>query len=196
VSFPGLPTDRILITSQFPSLNNSEDALYLYDPTGKAIDSLFYNATWNITKGIAMERISLENPNQALNWRTSVDPAGGTPGQPNSVALHQSLKKAGIKPAKEIFSPNGDGIDDEIGIEYLLPFPSARLTLEIFDLVGRLVYRPAKNLITAAKGVIYWNGASDYGGRARVGIYIIRCVANDLGSTKSVEYITTLVLAL
>ncbi|MFH1212867.1 MAG: hypothetical protein V1681_02165, partial [Candidatus Neomarinimicrobiota bacterium] len=92
-------------------------------------------------------------------------------------------------------SPDGDGRDDEIGVRYQLPYPSAKITLEVYDLVGRLIYRPAKNLATAAEGVIYWNGDSVYGDKARVGIYLVRCYACDAGSSKSVEYITTLVLA-
>jgi len=195
LTFPDLVPHQVWISDNFPSLNNTEDAVYLYDPTGKPIDSLFYSSVWNITQGFAMERISFENSNRALNWRACVATAGGTPGQPNSVALQGSLKKVGIKTTADIFSPDDDGINDEIGIEYLLPFPSARLTLEIYDLIGRLVFRPAKNLATPAKGVIYWDGTSVFGGKARVGIYLVRCLANDIGSAKSVEYITTLVLA-
>jgi len=193
--FPDIAPSQTWITDKFPSLNNSEDAIYLYDPTGRTIDSLFYNSTWAISKGVAMERISFDNSNRALNWRASVAAVGGTPGQPNSVILREKLNKLGIKPTNEVFSPDGDGIDDEIGIQYLLPFPSARVTLEIYDLAGRLIYRLASNLETAASGVIYWDGDSNYGSKARVGIYIVRCLANDIASTKSVEYITTLVLA-
>ena len=195
LNFPDLAPSQTWITAKFPSLSNSEDAVYLYDPTGRSIDSLFYNSTWPIIQGIAMERISFDNSNRAMNWRASVAAAGGTPGQPNSVILHEKLDKLGIKPTADVFSPDGDGIDDEIGIQYLLPFPSAKVTIEIYDLVGRLIYRLATNLETAASGVIYWDGASDYSPKARVGIYIVRCLANDIASAKSVEYITTLVLA-
>jgi len=195
MNFPDLLPEQTLVADDFPSLNNAEDALYLYDPTGRVIDSLIYNSAWDIVQGIALERISFANSNRATNWRTCVDPTGGTPGRKNSVAISTPLVKNGIKTTSEVFSPNGDGFNDEIGIRYRLPFPSAKLTLEVYDLTGRLIFRPARNLATSAEGVIYWNGDSDFDAKARVGIYIVRCIANDFGSSKSVEYITTLVLA-
>ncbi|MFH1212760.1 MAG: lamin tail domain-containing protein, partial [Candidatus Neomarinimicrobiota bacterium] len=149
-TFPELLTSQTLVLDNFPSLNNSEDALYLYDPTGRTIDSLLYDATWNIRQGVAMERISFGISNRATNWRASVARSGGTPGKVNSVALNQPLNKAGIEMTTAVFSPDGDGRDDEIGVRYQLPYPSAKITLEVYDLVGRLIYRPAKNLATAA----------------------------------------------
>jgi len=195
LNFTDLLPEQTFITDEFPSLNNAEDALYIYDPTGRVIDSLLYNSVWGISPEISMERISFENSNRATNWRTCVDAMGGTPGRKNSVAISTPLVKNGIKTTLEVFSPDGDGVNDDIGIRYRLPFPSAKLTLEIYDLTGRLIYRPVRNLVTSAEGVIYWNGDSNYEKKARVGIYIVRCLAADLGSAKSVEYITTLVLA-
>ena len=69
LNFPDLAPSQTWITDKFLSLSNSEDAVYLYDPTGRSIDSLFYNSTWPIVQGIAMERISFDNSNRAMNWR-------------------------------------------------------------------------------------------------------------------------------
>ena len=120
---------------------------------------------------------------------------GGTPGSENSVAITTPLKKPGIKAEPNPFSPDGDGIDDEVAFQYQLPFPTAKVTLEIYDLAGRLIYRPAHNLPTSSEGAIYWNGESKYGKRARIGMYIVRFSATDIGTSKSVAYITTVVLA-
>jgi hypothetical protein len=122
-------------------------------------------------------------------------PLGGTPGQPNSVAVATDWKKPGIKVSPNPFSPDGDGIDDETAILFQLPFPSARISVEIYDLVGRLIYQPAKASYTAAEGAVYWDGSSKYGGKARIGMYIVRCTATDAMSDKSVGYVTTLVVA-
>lgn len=194
-NFPCVNYLNTVVLHNFPSLNNSEDAIFITDPTGKVIDSLQYNATWKITKGISLERIYFNNPNFYSNWRASVSSFGGTPGSENSVAITTPLKKPGIKAEPNPFSPDGDGIDDEVAFQYQLPFPTAKVTLEIYDLAGRLIYRPAHNLPTSSEGAIYWNGESKYGKRARIGMYIVRFSATDIGTSKSVAYITTVVLA-
>lgn len=194
-NFPCVNYLNTVVLHNFPSLNNSEDAIFITDPSEKVIDSLQYNATWKITKGISLERIYFNNPNFYSNWRASVSSFGGTPGSENSVAITTPLKKPGIKAEPNPFSPDGDGIDDEVAFQYQLPFPTAKVTLEIYDLTGRLIYRPAHNLPTSSEGAIFWNGESKYGKRARIGMYIVRCSATDIGTSKSVAYITTVVLA-
>jgi len=192
--FPDVNQTNTVVLPHFPSLGNTEDALYLFDPTGHCSDSLQYLSTWTITPGHALERINLHNANTATNWRTCVAPAGGTPGTVNSVAFRTPLAKTGLQADPAIFSPNGDGRDEELALRYCLPFPSAYLTMEIYDLLGRRIARPARRLITGSDGQVYWDGIGDLGGKARIGTYIARCVACDLNSTKSVEYITTFVL--
>ncbi len=194
-NFPCINYLNTAVLHNFPSLNNGEDAIFIIDPTGKVIDSLQYNTTWKISKGISLERIYFINPNTYSNWRASVSSFGGTPGSENSVAITTPLKKPGIKTEPNPFSPDGDGIDDEVAFQYQLPFPTAKITIEIYDLAGRLIYRPAHNLPTSSEGVIYWNGESKYGKRARIGMYIVRCSATDIGTNKSAAYITTVVLA-
>jgi flagellar hook assembly protein FlgD len=136
-----------------------------------------------------------QNSNTGNNWRLSTSPTGGTPGLPNSVAISKEWQKPGIKVEPNPFSPNGDGIDDEVAILFQIPFPSAKVTVEIYDMMGRLIYQPAKNVLSSSEGAAYWNGASKYGGKARVGMYVVRCTATDSMSDQTVGYVTTLVLA-
>lgn len=183
-----------IVLPGFPSLNNDEDAVYLYDATAQIIDEVHYLSTWDIEKGCSLERINRRNPNNRQNWRSSVALQGGTPGLPNSVAQNKPLASVGLEVTPKIFTPNGDKNADEICFQYRLPFPSALLTIEIYDLEGRLINRPAKNLLTTAEGAIFWNGDSEWGGKARIGLYLVRCSACDTNSPKSVEYVTSFVL--
>jgi hypothetical protein len=192
--FSGTTNDNTIVLPKFPSLNNDEDEIYLYDPTGQIIDALHYLPTWKITRGYSLERINWRNANNAQNWRSCVAVAGGTPGLPNSVALQQTLSKPGLSATPRIFTPNGDRDADEICLQYQLPFPSARLTIEIYNLEGRLISKPAHNIITAAEGAIFWDGKSNTGEPARIGLYLARCMACDLASNKNVDYITTFAL--
>jgi len=61
--------------------------------------------------------------------------------------------------------------------------------------VGRLIFEPAKNMVTSAEGAVYWDGSSKHSEKARIGMYVVRCSATDAASDKTVGYITTVVLA-
>jgi hypothetical protein len=194
-NYPHVKPSATVVLERFPALNNTADALYLKDPTGKTIDSLIYDSHWAIPLGISLERVYFSNPNTLSNWRQSTDAAGGTPGAGNSVAIEGDQQKPGVRVEPNPFSPNGDGIDDEVAIVFRLPFPSARVSVQIYDLMGRLIYEPARNITSASEGAVYWDGSSKYGNRARIGMYVVRCSATDIASDKTVGYITTVVLA-
>ena len=194
-NYPQMNSSGAVILVKFPSLNNTADAIYIKDPTGKTIDSLVYDQEWAIPQYVSMERIYFINPNTLRNWRFSTDPTGGTPGYKNSVAIDDDTSKLGIKASPNPFSPNGDGVDDEIAIIYQLPFPSACVSVQIYDLMGRLIYEPAQNIISSSEGAVYWDGSRNHGNRARIGMYVVRCSATDIMSDKTVGYITTIVLA-
>ncbi len=77
--------------TSFPSLNNSDDAIVLYDDSGTFLDSIFYDLGWyhDTNKddgGYTIERINPDDPcTDISDWTASNDPSGGTPGMINSV---------------------------------------------------------------------------------------------------------------
>lgn len=81
----------VLVVSNFPSLNNDADAIFLRSPDGRSIHAVAYNAAWyqNPVKnngGWSLEMIDVHNACSGItNWKASIDPRGGTPGQINSV---------------------------------------------------------------------------------------------------------------
>ncbi|WP_162427788.1 lamin tail domain-containing protein [Pontibacter pudoricolor] len=83
---------KVIGISNFPGLNNSGELLQLRQPNGKLIYAVNYSDAWykNSAKregGWSLEMIDFTNPCAgAENWTASVDPRGGTPAQPNSVA--------------------------------------------------------------------------------------------------------------
>jgi hypothetical protein len=84
-------TGKVIGLTNFPTLNNSGDAIKLSDPTGLKIDSVNYHSTWyqdddKATGGWTLERLNpLVDTNEETNWLASEDPTGGTPGKQNSV---------------------------------------------------------------------------------------------------------------
>ena len=76
--------------TNFPSLNNTGDLLYLRSPQGTIIHSVNYTDDWyqNELKkdgGWTLEMIDTHNPCSGItNWKASVDVKGGTAGKKNS----------------------------------------------------------------------------------------------------------------
>ena len=82
---------RTIAVKSFPSLNSSDDSLRLTNEQGREIFALAYADDWynDAEKrggGWSLEMVDPQRPcGERDNWTASVDPAGGTPGRPNSV---------------------------------------------------------------------------------------------------------------
>lgn len=191
-----LGTHLLVPEKGFPSLNNDGDAIYLLEPTGHLMDSLTYTQDWGGAGGRSLEKLNpLLESHVKSNWGTCVAVEKMTPGAQNSI-FFEALPSAGsITVQPNPFSPDGDGFDDVIHFGYTLPFEQAYLTILIFDSEGRSVRTLAKNLATGSQGVISWDGLSDRKKRARIGIYIVKIIAADRGSKRSLEWAKTAVLA-
>ncbi len=85
-SFFTLPENVKLFQSRFGKLSNKEDGVIIYDFRGAVIDSIMYNLHWGGGPGISLERLSLNGAsNDSLNWSSSLDSSGSTPGKENSI---------------------------------------------------------------------------------------------------------------
>ena len=77
--------------TSFPSLTNGGATLTLKDPTGATIAQATYSDEWyrDASKkegGYSLEKVDTENLSEdSLNWKSSNDISGGTPGRANSV---------------------------------------------------------------------------------------------------------------
>ena len=85
---PAIPC-RVVSVSSFPSLNNTGDALWLYDNDGVIADGLVYEPSWGAAgDGTSLERVDSQGTSQdSLQWSASVDPQHATPGRENSIAI-------------------------------------------------------------------------------------------------------------
>lgn len=88
---PFLPDGSHLVIplGTFPTLNNSGDAIYLYDMTGFIIDSLVYDANfWQVFPEVSTEKLWPEFiSNKSENWKSAPDSVMMTPGAENAVVL-------------------------------------------------------------------------------------------------------------
>lgn len=95
--------DAPLFQAPFSALNNSGDAVVLYDRYGAMIDSLTYRSTWGGGTGRSLERIDTAfRSADSASWSTARHPEGSTPGEVNSVTRKRTdaaLRSLHVAPA-------------------------------------------------------------------------------------------------
>ncbi len=79
-------TPSYLFISQFPSLNNSGDHIFILDSLNRVIDSLAYKRTWGGTNGFSLEKKEPSfSPIDSISWGSSSSETKSTPGKQNSI---------------------------------------------------------------------------------------------------------------
>ncbi len=73
----------------------------------------------------------------------------------------------------EVFTPNGDGIDDRLYIHFNIDEPGATATIRIYNSNGTEVRYLVNNQTLADNGYFIWDGLSENNSILQPGIYII-----------------------
>lgn len=185
------------------SLPTSGRKIFLADSTGKTIDWVDFSPDWHNpnlidNRGIALERINPDSDtNDPLNWSSSANIEGGTPGRINSIyqTPEQMAGQQGVFLDPNPFSPDGDGFQDHLFISYKLEEPDYLIRIRIFDRFGRLVRNLVHGEAAGFEGSYIWDGRTDDGQTGRIGIYIILLEAYNSSQGKRLQYKETVVLA-
>ncbi|MEO8232623.1 MAG: lamin tail domain-containing protein [Ignavibacteriota bacterium] len=171
--------NKNIISASSLGLVNTGELILLKDLRGNVIDSVFYTDKWNnkniaSTKEKSLERINPNlNVNDPLNWSTSVNSLGGTPGKQNSIFAENLNQAANISVNPNPFSPDNDGFEDFTVINYNLSQATAQVRIKIFDSKGRLVRTLINNQASGSTGSVIFDGLDDENHALRIGIYII-----------------------
>lgn len=188
-AFPSLPigSDRLHLVS-LPraglGLANDEDIVKLHRRDGILLDSVGYEATWHHPglagrAGVALERLdSGTGSADPLNWTSSTDPEGGTPGRANArrLAAPASPSPEGLRIEPSPFSVARDGFTV---IGYRLRAPAAVVAVRIFDAAGRHVRELDAGRWSGSEGRLVWNGLGDGGRPLPAGAYVVWLEAVD-----------------
>ncbi len=185
------------------SLSASGDAVFIADSTGTVIDSVFYDESWHNPNRVSTDGVSLEKIRPAgasgnpSNWSSSTEVSGGTPGAQNSVFLESGAApaNAGITFNPNPFSPDGDGYQDFVSINYTLDEPDYLITVRIFDRYGRLVRKLVDSHPAGFEGHLIWDGLTGDRARNRVGIYVVLFDAFNSTNGRNLSFKETVVLA-
>lgn len=145
------------------------------------IDAFDYSAGMHqplldVLDGVSLERIHPDAPsNMSSSWFSSAQAAGfATPTYRNSQYVGLAQPKAGttFSLASTTFSPDGDGFEDFLLIQYQTDQPGYSAKVHIYDGEGRLVHRLLNNALLGTNGLFRWDGFTADGRKAAVGIYI------------------------
>ncbi len=174
------PDTANLISMPLTALSNEGATIVLYKDVN-IFDELTYSSKWHNPmvknqKGVALERINPDMPsNSSSSWTSAAAPHYGTPGYKNSqytdITSSQANKEVWID--DEVFTPNGDGDKDMLVIHYQLNEPGWVANITIFDASGMKVKKYPSNTILATEGVLTWDGSTDSGKLANIGIYVV-----------------------
>ena len=136
----------------------------------------------NNPDGISLERIDFDRPtNESTNWHSAAESVGwATPGLENSQYYPGQITSDAVSVEPEIFSPDNDGFDDILNINYTMANPGFVGSVTIFDANGRIIRSLVQNELLAAAGTISWDGLNNKREKARIGIYIVYFEVFDL----------------
>ncbi|MEX0773649.1 MAG: lamin tail domain-containing protein [Balneolales bacterium] len=184
-------------------LSASNDEVYLANKDEMVIDSVFYQDSWHNpnlvdTRGISLERINPEGPsNDERNWTSSTSSKGGSPGNQNTVYSTPEKEHPieGLVLGPNPFSPDGNGYEDHLFINYNLDGPDYLMRIRIFDRNGRLVRTLADGEVAGRNGHVIWDGYRDDQTKNRIGIYIILFEAYNSATGSNKTFRETVVLA-
>jgi len=180
INYPELSAfNQLIIANRNLSLNNSDDLVIITDAFGNTVDSVHYENSWHNQKTISTRNKSLERINPFLdgndnnNWSTSVASEGATPGKSNSIFIDNKSSNKTISVTPNPFSPDGDGYEDFVIINYNLPREVTSIQIKVFDSKGRKVRTINEDNIWGSQGSIIFDGYSDDGQPLKIGIYIL-----------------------
>jgi hypothetical protein len=148
---------------------------------GKVIDELNYTDDMHypllpVKTGVSLERIDPRSPSFATgNWHSaSSDANHATPGLVNSQFRNlDTTDNANIKLFPALISPNNDGLDDLLNIQYQFKETGNLLSAYVFNQNGQLSAKIIDNRLCGTAGSFSWNGFDAKNNRLPAGVYVV-----------------------
>ena len=165
------------VEMDLPTYSNDSGTVYLIS-SGLVIDRVAYSEHWHFQflddfDGKSLERIDPNGPsNDHNNWHTAAEAIGfGTPGLKNS-QYYSPLANGEFNFTSETISPDNDGYEDVLQINYVMAEPGLLADFTIYDDRGRLIATVFKSELLATSGTFKWDGTRDDNSKASIGAYV------------------------
>lgn len=173
-----------MVLFSLPSFPDNEGTCVVYtinNTFAEFVDSFTYNKDMHNRliddqNGVALERIDFYAPsNDRNNWHSGAQAVKfGTPTYRNSSAYSNEITDDGvIQLPNNTFSPDADGFEDFLLINYNIDDNGFVGNITIYDAHGRFVRKLVSNELLMREGTILWDGSNEDGEKCIVGPYII-----------------------
>lgn len=138
--------------------------------------------------GVALERRSFTRPtNDAGNWFSASSVSGyGTPGYENSQSTETLVEETSFVFSSTVISPDGDGYQDVIEVEYEVEDGELMGKVEVFDGRGTKVRNLINNFLLGTHGTIIWDGLGDSDKPLPHGHYVVQITVYSIEGTRQV----------
>ena len=179
--------NAFLKVTPFAALKNDEGHVFINTDGNRLVDSFSYseNLQFPLLKyydGVALEKV---NPNVNIsnntNWHSAAESVGfGTPGYLNSQSYIYTDNENEITVEPKIFSPDNDGFEDVVSLNYNFKSPGYMMSVDIFNSRGYLTRRLINNEYLGTEGTVSWDGIDSNNTKSSVGIYIFYVTVYDI----------------
>lgn len=166
--------------ANLPTYNNDSGQVIVINRGDTVSDRLKYDADMQYpllvsTDGVSLERINYDRPtDDRTNWHSASEMADwATPGFKNSQYQDETGDGSHISVSPEVFSPDNDGFEDVLTINYTLDEAGYTGSFTIYDPKGRIIRKLVNNDLLGSAGSVSWDGIRDDRQKALVGIYVI-----------------------
>ncbi len=185
--------ERLLEVSSMPSYNDASGIVAVTTSDSMLLDRLDYSESMHSRllhdkEGVALERRSYEvATSEPSNWYSAASTAGyGTPTYRNSQSREFLFVDDDFCTEPPLFSPDGDGYNDQLDITYHLQQCDLAANITLYDAHGRMVRQLARGLLLGCQGVVSWDGTDDSGRPCPRGSYVAVVEAyNENGANQS-----------
>lgn len=180
-TYQPIATANIYEMSSFPTYDDNEGECVIFTDSATVLDRFAYLDDWHFPnldddEGVSLERQDFDRPTQdENNWHSAASTVlFATPGYKNSQVLVPNPSPNQVSVEPETFSPDQDGFEDVLSINYQFSTSGWNFRINVFDNKGRLVRELVQNtLLSTEGGTFTWDGTNDNGNKVDVGIYVL-----------------------
>ncbi|WP_207433016.1 lamin tail domain-containing protein [Sabulibacter ruber] len=189
--YPQGKSEKFMEVVSLPSFPDEAGTVVLLLPNDSIMDEVSYQSSQHFrlisdAEGVSLERITLAGPSTTANFHSAATNVKATPGYENSQAQETipSASKLTLQP--RIITPDGDGVDDALLLQFRLPQQGFVANVTIFDAKGRHIRKLSANTLLGAESVLQWDGLTDAGSKAAIGYYVVLVDLFNLQGTREV----------
>jgi hypothetical protein len=179
IEFHNLNPTAFVFESNLPSMPDNDGSIGVCTASLGWVDKLSYSNKWHHElisdeEDVSLERVSLgSTTQQSSNWHSATYSSGyATPTQANSQA-GQFNSAGSVTLSTDLVTPNNDGLDDVLSINFNLDKPGWVGSIIVFDIFGREVLSLLNNKPVGVNEVVLWHGLGRNDARIKRGAYII-----------------------